>query len=220
MPYYLLLLAGSVVLAHPPKPSFVVECRVVESQSVAHSDGKKDDSGNKHAHIVVNRITSVVPSITVGDGRSAMISNEWQRPFVTGFKSTPNGKEPKITVLNEGLKIDCTVTSIDSNYVTLDAIIRDSHIADVEERLADEEGALAQAPTVETAETRVVGPIRLGEKREVSWGSSHRSVEFVIRRSGVLAQEIRLPAWSLSEAEWRVERTNREPNVVTRLQPR
>jgi hypothetical protein len=219
MPFNLLLLAGSVALAQPPKPSFVVECRIVESQSVAHCDAKKDDSGAKTAHIVVNRITSVVPSITVADGRSAVISNEWQRPFVTGFKSTPNGKEPKITVLKEGLRIDCTVTSIDAKYVTVDATIRDSHIADVEGRLADDEGALAQTPSVVTDETRVVGPVRLGEKREISCGrDSNRSVEFVIRRSGLIGHQVRLPAWSLAEAHWRVEQTNRGPIEETQLQ--
>jgi hypothetical protein len=222
MPLNLLLLAGSIVLAQPPKPSFVVECRVVELQKVAHRDAKKSDStGTVTGHIVVNRITSVASSIKVSDGRSAMISNEWQRPFVTGFKSTPNGKEPTITVLKEGLKIDCTVTSIDAKYVRLDATIRDSHVADVELRRADEDGALAQAPSIETVETRVVGPVRLGEKREMSCGrDSDRSVELVICRSGAIAQQIRLPAWSLLESHWRVEQTDREPNDETRLKPK
>ena len=208
MPFHLLLLAGSLALAQPGKPSFVVECRIVDLQKVAHSEGKKNDStGSVAAHIETHRLAHTLPRLTLSDGESATISNESQRPFVTAVKSTTHGKEAAITILNEGTKVALSVTSVDSEYVTLDATIQDSSIVNVEERVADQDGTLAQAPTVESAQVRLVGPVRLGEKREIELGhDSDRTVELVIRRSDAPLKQLELPFHSDLEGPWRIEK--------------
>ena len=61
MPFHLLLLAGSLALAQPGKPSFVVECRIVDLQKVANSEGKKNDSTGSVAATTLRHIVWLTP---------------------------------------------------------------------------------------------------------------------------------------------------------------
>jgi hypothetical protein len=202
----LISLAAAMAFAQPPKPRFEVECRLVELQKAATPDKEGDSNGRKSGHIVTHRITTVAPKVSLCSDQPAMIANECQRPFVTAFKTTSNGKEPVITILKEGIRVDFSLESVDSRYVTLDATIQDSRIGEVEERIADEQGAVAQAPTVETKQIRFVGSMRLGEKREIPFNDdSDRSVEFVIHRSGALAESMAWPGIFRTDGLWEIK---------------
>jgi hypothetical protein len=145
---------------------YVVECRIVKKLP----DGKKD--------------VLIGPRVTIDDGRTAVVNNVTQTPIVASVAQKRGGEEPRITVLKEGTTIELTVHSEGDGWVTLDASIETSKIADLKTKDAGE-GRHRQCARVESRRVRVMELTAMGEEFAVPFvghdgQDAHRTMEFVV----------------------------------------
>jgi hypothetical protein len=83
-------------------------------------------------------------------------------------------------VVNEGVNVTATPTSIGEEEVSLDLVIRSAKVKSVDERPIDRDGSVIQMPTVESVEVRTTKIVRLGKKATVTCGT--HSFSFVVHR--------------------------------------
>jgi hypothetical protein len=151
---------------------YIVECRVVTTSS----EGKKE--------------IQMGPTLTVAEGRTAVINDVTQTPIVASVARRRGGEEPRITVLKEGTTIELVVYDEGDGWVTLDALIETSRIAGLKEKEAGN-GRRRQCARLEGQRVRVMELAALGEefavplrgtapREETASETKRRSVEFTI----------------------------------------
>src|SRR5688572_18700239 len=158
----LLLALIGVVADDAPMPLFQIEAQIVDQRDPKYPAPVK------------------APKIVVDDGQQATIKDEVKRAFVAAVKDTPTGQEPVIKVVNEGVNVTATPTSVGEEEISLDLVIQNARVKSVEERPIDRVGSVIQLPTVESVEVRTTKVVRLGKKTTVTCGT--HSFSFVVHR--------------------------------------
>jgi beta-lactamase regulating signal transducer with metallopeptidase domain len=106
------------------------------------------------------------PKVTVFNSQRAFIVDGTQRPFVVGVKHGADGiKRPKITVIDEGLRLDIRPTQRDATEVQLDARVALSHIDEVRTASARLGGEMTtiQLPSVQRRRVDVASLMQDGQ---------------------------------------------------------
>jgi hypothetical protein len=144
-------------------------------------DGKTDARSSRDRYVVFcrgvsNGIRWNGPTRTVRDGETAHFGLATsQSPFVTGITplGDPNAKssvrQPQITILDEGMKIDVMVNARQPHGATVDATVEEAKITRVDVKQASPEVAL-QSPQVDTRKRRVIQFVRFGEALAIPTG--------------------------------------------------
>jgi len=124
---------------------YVVECRVITTSP----NGKKE--------------TQMGPMLTVAEGRTAVINDVTETPIVASVADRGQGEQPRITVLKEGTTIELVVHDEGRGFVTFDARIETSKIADLKEKEAGH-GRRRQCARWEAHRVRVMELAALDEE--------------------------------------------------------
>ncbi|HWB13081.1 MAG TPA: hypothetical protein VG826_27905 [Pirellulales bacterium] len=127
---------------------YVVECRIVTTTT----EGKEE--------------SQLGPSLTVAEGRTAVINDITQTPIVASVVRRRGGEEPRITVLKEGTTVELVVHDEGDGWVTLDAEIETSKITGLKEKEAGN-GRRRQCARLEGHRVRVMELTSLGEEFSV-----------------------------------------------------
>lgn len=163
----LVAVGGQVARAQLPNERlFVVECRMTTTAV----DGQKE--------------VQLGPRLTVAEGRTAVINDITQTPIVASVARKRGGEQPRVTVLEEGTKIELTVFGEGNRHATLDATIETSKIAEIRTKAIDDERR-RQCARVEARRLRVMELTALGDEFVVPLAglgrdATRRTIEFAV----------------------------------------
>jgi hypothetical protein len=163
----LLAIGGQAARARSPEDTvYVVECRMITTSP----DGEVE--------------TQLGPCVTISEGRTAVINDVTQTPLVTGVVMKKGQECPRVTVFDEGTKIELAVFRESDGWATLDAKIETSKLSDVKTKTL-QRGGQRHCPRLETRSIRVIESAALGDEFSVVLGgtpkdSTGRTIEFVV----------------------------------------
>jgi hypothetical protein len=105
----------------------------------------------------------VGPRLTLFDGEKANAAVGSQSQFVVGITADEDGaKKPQIAVLHEGTTIEVTAVGRQANGVTVDVVVEQSAITDVELKETGPD-TFIQVPHLDTHKKQVVDFVKFGE---------------------------------------------------------